>query len=167
MNEETKKCPYCAEDIKKEAIKCWHCGELLKSESNTTKQIKIDYNKPKKKNISNSTLLIIVLIIAIIYLFNNALSDSNSGGVIGDERTYSKSWRPPNNGYEFREIGKAIIKNGVKVCGEYYVKEIMSNEYIIACSTNGVYWNYFVVYPSTGKIFSSNDEMISKLTPPR
>ena len=44
MDREKKKCPFCAEEILKEAIKCKHCGEFI------TKEEKVSDNWDKKEN---------------------------------------------------------------------------------------------------------------------
>jgi hypothetical protein len=36
VNRKTKRCPFCAEDIKAEAIKCMHCGSPLSTESSAS-----------------------------------------------------------------------------------------------------------------------------------
>ena len=40
----TKKCPYCAETVKAEAMKCIHCGEILDVELRT-KQLREKHEK--------------------------------------------------------------------------------------------------------------------------
>ena len=47
---ETKRCPFCAEDIAKEAIKCKHCGEFL---NNKDDQINSSIPDEKYKNYQN------------------------------------------------------------------------------------------------------------------
>lgn len=49
--EEFKKCPFCAEDIKKDALKCKHCGEFLKNEEKKVEEIKEKVNEKKLDNL--------------------------------------------------------------------------------------------------------------------
>ena len=63
-------------------------------------------------------------------------------------------------------IGKIIAQNGIKVCGDYRLKYIEINQYLIACSADGTTWHYFVVYTNLETIFRADEEMESKLYAP-
>ncbi|NGX84867.1 hypothetical protein [Aequorivita sp. KMM 9714] len=143
-------CKECYREISSQASNCPNCG----------------YPNKKKGKFTGCLMILLGLItaaIVFIFIFDNG---KEGGNVITDERTYSKSWRLPQ-GTEYREIGKIIVQNGIKVCGEYHLKEIAPYEYVLACSADGINWHYFVVYKSRGKIYRANDEMESKLIPPR
>lgn len=85
---------------------------------------------------------------------------------MNDSKTYEQSWRTPR-GTEYADIGKLIVQNNIKICGEYHVKEVTKGEYVIACSPDGINWQYFVAYTKIGKFYRASDEMVAKLTPPR
>lgn len=142
-------CKECNQEISSKAEKCPNCGCPI-----------------KKKGFFTGCFMVFLGLIIPVMIFFYFDSSGTASNVINDEKTYSENWRSPY-GTEYGDIGKIIVQNGIKVCGEYYVKEIQTNEYVIACSANGTTWDYFVVYTSLGKIYRANDEMESKLYPPR
>lgn len=115
------------------------------------------------KNLIRAVIVSIIIIIILKIITDNPEKPKT---IINDSRTYQTEWRMPK-GNEYYEIGKLIVENNIKICGEYHIKEVTSYEYLIACSKDGVNWEYFIAYTKIGKFYRANDEMISKLTPPR
>ena len=73
MGDIVKECPYCAEEIKDEAIKCKHCGSELTNKQ--TEPIETDIGrmvKRSQKSFSMGCVLpIVILFIVLIIIFAN------------------------------------------------------------------------------------------------
>lgn len=106
-----------------------------------------------------------IVVIYIFYFTSSGCYSCGSSTVIDDKRTYEEPWREPNT-QELGSIGRLIIESNISGCGEYYIKEVESGEYITACSPDGKNWTYYVAYPNTDKIYLASQDMESKLKAP-
>ena len=73
MEQNTKKCPFCGEEIMADAKKCRHCGEWL---DKTTNKPEVKRNK-KKAWIIAGVAVIIIAIVGVIIAFSTNKSECN------------------------------------------------------------------------------------------
>lgn len=111
------------------------------------------------------TLFKVIFIFIALFFVIGYFSDDEGSTMIDDKRTYELSWREPY-GDELGKISRLMVQKNISNCGEYHLKEIENGEYIIACTSDGENWNYYVAWPNIGEFYRANDEMVSKLSPP-
>ena len=73
---ETKRCPYCGEEIMATAIKCKHCGEFLNDNNSQNPTEKVQHSNISK-NMGIGCLLLVGLLI-IMGIIGSFLSDSDT-----------------------------------------------------------------------------------------
>ncbi len=148
-------------------INCKECGKEISSKAESCPSCGM---KNTKKGCSLPFLLVWAALLGVFlymyFVFFSGNSSNNYDGIISDSKTYSYEWRSPG-GSEYVDFGKIIVKNNIRVCGEYKVKEMQRNEFLIACTSDGDKWEYFVIYPNLNKIYRANDEMIRGIDAPR
>ncbi len=69
------------------------------------------------------------------------------------QEQYHPEWKSPSSA-DLVNVGRALIKNDVKVCGEYYVRyhKEYSGEYLLACTKDGNTWHYFQVWDAINEV---------------
>ena len=73
QEEQTKKCPFCAEEINVEAVKCKHCGEMIDEKKIDEKK----KGKERKKNFAGIGCLVITILFVVIVFSGDNLSNNS------------------------------------------------------------------------------------------
>lgn len=106
------------------------------------------------------TLVLIVLALIIIKSFIGDGETTTSAKSLEDD--YS-TWESPGE-ETFIPIGRALVKNNIRECGEYYVKKSNNTdgEYAVACTPDGNNFEYYLAWINTEKVLAIEDYGITR-----
>lgn len=91
------------------------------------------------------------------------INTSNNSDYAKVNSEYPGKWIEETNS-EFNEIVKTLIKNNIKGCGEFYFKRHKSSSanYLVACTSDGINWNYYMVYTASQKVLGPYNNTMGK-----
>ena len=72
------------------------------------------------------------------------------------DKFYGNGWKDDIN-EDFTKISKALVSHNIKGCGEMYYTEAQKDEYVVACSRDGVNFEYYDVWPRIDEVGKLKD----------
>jgi len=100
-------------------------------------------------------------IMAVLYLIGTVTKSEPAT----EESLFDKPWKSPNSD-ELLRIGKLLVSKHITGCGEYHLKKLGDDQYIIACTRDGTHWTYYVSQLDREEISFLKNEIGEKLNPP-
>lgn len=160
--------------IKEIKITCTNCGKKIPYSGNVCPNCNANKSEAKKK-FNNTVVLvgfIVVFIIAYIIIEYQANShvapDShhiykNYNQKVIEPKKVEKEEKTVNSEFpgkwfsstegDWLEISRILVKNNISGCGVYYYKKGNSQGYyLVACSNDCNYWDYYLVYTGVKKV---------------
>lgn len=162
MNKETKKCPFCGEEILATAKKCKHCKQFLNDDTNMTSK-KFAVNKNVVIGVVVGAIAIVA--ISISTFVNNSQNSLYSGCELEASNNTLEKWYCPNNQYyDMLMVGWLSYRAGSEY-PNYYVyrgKNIYQGHLIAQMiREDGEYVCSTPVNPD--KIYDCNERKLTKM----
>ncbi len=143
-------CVECGKQISDKAVSCPNCGFVPQTQ--------------KQKGGLRWYIYIIVALL-VIYVASQC-QDSKPVEFAEYEKAYLYDWRSVNTN-EFALLGRIIVSNNIKICGEYQVKYLDNNTYLLGCTADGNNWQYFYLDTVKEKIYQVDTDTKKKINSPR
>lgn len=129
------RCSECSGSLSSKAASCPHCGAKQRRTSGCAWFV----------------LWVFVFIGFIFFLGVNSDSTSTRTATPASSDAWIERFNP--------EITRALVKNKIRDCGEYYYKPNGSNEYFVKCTRDGRAFSYYIVFTASGEVMGPYDRM--------
>lgn len=112
MSDDTKRCPFCGEEIKANAIKCKHCGEFLEQETGNI--ISEKQNEITPKGNGKSGCLIAIIVFVALGIIGNLLPDSKVNTNVANKENNGSTTSTP-----VQSLAPAPTTTPGRITGDY------------------------------------------------
>ncbi len=143
-------CEECGKQISDKAVSCPKCGFVTQTQ---------------KKRSGLSWYIYLIVALLAIYIASQC-RETKPVEYAQHEKAYLYDWRPVKTN-EFAQLGRIIVANDIKVCGEYQVKYLDDSTYLLGCTPDGYNWQYFYLDTTKEKVYHVDSNTKAKIKSPR
>lgn len=127
----------------------------------------LSVNAIYERKIENKRMFDLAIVIAAPSFFGYLIAYSLISPFFFGQKTMadecSGKWKNPLDHDNFIDISRIMVKNSIRVCGDFYIRECQNNdgEFLCACTPDGTSWHYYIIdiYSGTSYRWLNDDSV--------